>query len=277
MAWSGWILVLSAGFYLGATWSALGYFRNWNLAQDVAAGRFLALGITVHVIFLAFRWEQTGFIPLTAFSEVLAVLGLCLSIGLALTRMRVRIPVLSSLFLPLIVLFTLASIVAGPTPGPEIQPQFKTTLLAVHILCNLLGYSYFTLGFFTGLAFYIQEGRLKEHKIQAWTFHLPSLETMDRLTVRFTAWGFVFWTLGIALGILNAIKTDSKLSAYDPKIISAWCVWGLYALYFALRWGLRMRGKKALALAVAGYLLSLFTFFGVKLLMTTHHTFGLGS
>jgi len=47
----------------------------------------------------------------------------------------------------------------------------------------------------------------------------------------------------------------------------------IYSLFFLLRWGFGMRGRKTMVLVLAGYFLALFTFVGVRVFLTTQHAF----
>jgi ABC-type uncharacterized transport system permease subunit len=57
----------------------------------------------------------------------------------------------------------------------------------------------------------------------------------------------------------------------DPKILGSVLVLLIYGSFFVLRWGFKMRGRQTMVLVMAGYLLALFTFVGVRIFLTTQH------
>jgi ABC-type transport system involved in cytochrome c biogenesis permease subunit len=153
------------------------------------------------------------------------------------------------------------------------NPSLMTIWMAFHIFSIFLGFACFTLGFGVGLAFWIQEGQLKRHQVKAWSFRLPSLELLDRLTVFFIGWGFLFWAVGLVLGTYQAFLVWHKLPLGDPKILGAFLVLIIYAGFFLARWGFKIRGRKTMVWVIGGYFLALFTFVGVQVFLQTQHLF----
>jgi HemX protein len=145
--------------------------------------------------------------------------------------------------------------------------------MACHIFLTFLGFSHFTLGFGVAVAFWIQEGQLKQRQMKSWSYRLPALEILDSLTVFYIALGFLFWLGGLGLGAVQAFLVWNRLPMDDPKILGSFLVLIIYACFFLLRWGLKIRGKKSMTLVMAGYFLALFTFVGVRVFLTTQHLF----
>jgi HemX protein len=159
----------------------------------------------------------------------------------------------------------------GFKPIPLMESRLMTSGMASHIFLTFLGFAHFTLGFGVGVAFWVQEGQLKQHQVKSWSYRLPALEALDRLTVFYIGLGFLFWFLGLGLGAVQAIQVWNQLPLADPKILGSFLVLMIYAFFFLLRWGFKMRGRKSMMLVMAGYLLALFTFVGVRVFLTTQH------
>src|SRR5665213_2512032 len=141
------------------------------------------------------------------------------------------------------------------------------------ILLIFFGFSNFTVGFGVGVAFWVQEGQLKQHQIKSWSYRLPALEILDGFTVFHVGFGFLFWAAGVLLGTVQAYQVWNRLRLLDPKIMGSFLVLVIYALFFVFRWALGLRGKKTMTLVMVGYFLALFTFLGVRLFLTTQHVF----
>jgi ABC-type transport system involved in cytochrome c biogenesis permease subunit len=197
----------------------------------------------------------------------------CLGFMLWMGRLKAAVPLLSSLFLPLVFVLSLLGFTAQFKDSVFPNPSLMTLCMACHIFSIFLGFACFTLGFGVGVAFWIQEGQLKRHQIKAWSFRLPPLELLDRLTVFFIGWGFLFWLTGLILGTYQAFLVWNRLPLTDPKILGAFLVLLIYAGFFLARWGFKIRGRKTMALVMAGYFLALFTFVGVQVFLQTQHLF----
>lgn len=204
---------------------------------------------------------------------ILLVLTFSLLGALLLGQIKLNVPILTTLFIPFIFLLSLLAFIASFHSKALIDPRLMSLGMAFHIFFIFLGFAHYTLGFGVGVAFWVQEGQIKQHRIRNWAYRLPSLESLENLTVFYIALGFVFWTAGLALGVIQAFLVFDHLPLTDPKILGSMMVMLIYAAFFLLRWGLRMRGRKTMALVMAGYLLALFTFVGVRVFLSTFHAF----
>ena len=262
-----------AFLYGAAGWFSFRYYKNMDDFSDRLAVRWLAGGIVVEGITLAARWVTEGTAPLTTLDGIFLTFSFSLAAALLTGRLKAPVAVLTSLFLPFIFFLSLAAFGAGLSGRPIMDARLMTPGLASHIFLTFLGFSYFTMGFGVAVAFWMQEGQLKHHQLKSWSYHLPALEILDSLTVFYIALGFLFWLWGLALGSVQAFQVWNRLPFADPKILGSFLVLLIYASFFLLRWGLRVRGKKSMTLVMVGYFLALFTFVGVRVFMTTQHNF----
>jgi ABC-type transport system involved in cytochrome c biogenesis permease subunit len=224
-------------------------------------------------VLIAVQWIQTGYPPLLTLSGILLVITFSLGAVLWMGRWKAPVPLLTSLFLPLVFFLALMGFAVQFRDSVFPNPSLMTIWMAFHIFSIFLGFACFTLGFGVGLAFWIQEGQLKRHQIKAWSFRLPPLELLDRLTVFFIGWGFLFWGTGLVLGVYQAFLVWHQLPLGDPKILGAFLVLLIYAGFFLARWGFKIRGRKTMVLVMLGYFLALFTFVGVQVFLQTQHLF----
>lgn len=274
MTLSNWLFTATVFCYALGCFYSFRYYRNLEESSDRSAIRWLGAGFLVQCVSFVGKWVGDGYAPLATLEGILLALSLSLTLALLTGRIKTPVAVLTSLFLPFIFCLSLLTLLAGLKGMPLMDSRLMTTGLACHILLTFLGFAHFTLGFGVGIAFWIQEGQLKQHRIKSWSFRLPALETLDRLTVYYIGLGFLFWLGGLGLGTYQAFEVWNRLPLSDPKILGSLLVLIIYACFFLLRWGLKMRGRKTMALVMAGYFLALFTFVGIRIfLITTQHAF----
>jgi ABC-type transport system involved in cytochrome c biogenesis permease subunit len=273
MGWLNFILAGAVLAYGSGCYQALRYLIDFDPALEKSAFRRLTWGIGFQFLFLALLWIFEGYAPVTNLCEILAVLAFCLGSALGLGRLRSPVPLLSSLFLPFLFLLSFLALVAGLKWEGPMSILLTNPMISTHIFLTLLGYSFFTLGFGVGITYWLQESQIKRHQMKKWANLLPALDLLDGLTVFYTGWGFVFWTAGLGLGIIQAVKVWGGIPWLDPKILGSFSVLAIYAAFFLCRWGLSMRGKKTMVLILAGYFLALFTFVGVQVFLNSRHVY----
>lgn len=268
------ILYAAAVLLLGlAAWCSIRYYQTLEENHDRKAGSWLSWALFAQSCAIAVQWALTGYPPLLTLSGILLVITFSLGIVLRMGRLKAPVPLLTSLFMPLIFCLALMGFAVQFKDSIFPNPSLMTVWMACHIFTIFLGFACFTLGFGVGLAFWIQEGQLKRHQIKAWSYRLPPLELLDKLTVFYIGWGFLFWLIGLILGTYQAFLVWHQLPLADPKILGAFLVLLIYAGFFMARWGFKIRGRKSMALVIAGYFLALFTFVGVQVFLQTQHLF----
>jgi HemX protein len=267
------LFVLTVICYGLGSFYAFRFYREQDALSDRIAARWLVGGFVLQGILLLLKALIEGVPPLTTMDGILSALSFSLTAALLVGRLKTPVAVLTSLFSPFLFLMALSALVTALTPVSLMDKALMTDRLASHIFLTFLGFSHFTLGFGVGVAFWVQEGQLKQHRLGGWTLSLPALEALDRLTVFYIGLGLLFWLAGLALGTLQAYEVWNRLPWSDPKILGSFLVLLIYGAFFLLRWGLRMRGRRSMVLVMAGYLLALFTFVGVRVLLNAPHGF----
>ena len=134
----------------------------------------------------------------------------------------------------------------------------------VHMVCSLLSYAAFLVGFASGGLFLIQERQLKR-KTMGLLFHrLPSLEALDRVNFLAIGTGFSLLSIGVVFGLVGADVLLGRWWTGDPKTSATLILWGLYFGLWLLRLRATLRGRRVALLSVLGFSLVVFTFLGVS-------------
>ncbi len=267
------LITLTAISYAVSCKYSFRYYKTFDEVCDHISGRWLAFGFVLQAITLSEKWILDGQAPFTSLGGILLALSFSLALALLAGRIKTPVPVLNSLFSPFIFFLSFLAFLAGTFSTPPPANPLMTTGLAWHIFFTFLGFSHFTMGFGVAVAFWIQEGQLKQRQIKSWSYRLPALEILDNLTVFYILLGFLFWMAGLGLGAVQAFQVWHRLPFDDPKILGSFLVLLIYGFFFCLRWVFQMRGRKSMTLVMAGYFLALFTFVGVRVFLTTQHVF----
>lgn len=154
-----------------------------------------------------------------------------------------------------------------------IVPVLHSWWLPIHVSLALAGNSVFALMAVCGLMYIFQERLIKKKRLGRIHKLLPSLETLDIINRRGLPIGFFLMTVGIVSGALWAGSAWGFYWSWDPKETWSLITWFAYAAMVHQRLVLGWRGKKAAIMAIMGFILVMFTFIGVSVLFTGHHSF----
>jgi len=145
--------------------------------------------------------------------------------------------------------------------NPEVQGLYPTALAASpFILSGIVG------GIFAGLLYLLLLWRRNGLESM-----LPATESLDRLTYRTVAIAFPLLTAMIATGAYWANQTWGSYWSWDPKETWAAITWLVYAGYLHMRITRGWRGRRAAYFAIFGFIVVIFTFFGVTYLLPSIH------
>lgn len=252
--------------YLAATTAALagivgrhdlpGRLLRWLLAAAAAA----------HVAALLVRSAAVGHVPVTEFGEALSFLAFLLVIVFLLVQLRAPLVALGAVVSPLAFGLTFGALVARGGAQP-LSPELRSVWLPVHVGLSFLGDAVFALAFSASLLYLVQERRLKVHRGRGALRHIPSLETLDRVSHACLKWGLVLLTLGIVSGIVWAHEAwAGGVWARDPKLLFTLFVWVLYVVLLQGRMTAGWRGRWAAQLTIAGFTVLVISLVGVNVL-----------
>lgn len=134
-------------------------------------------------------------------------------------------------------------------------PALRSGWLVLHVSFAFIGEAFFAAAFVASLAFLItkDEERRKD---------------FDRVAYLAVAAGYPIYTLGaLIFGAIWAEQAWGTWWSWDPKETWAAVTWLVYTAYLHLRLVVGKRGRSTALLAVIGFILTLFTLFGVNFLI----------
>lgn len=180
---------------------------------------------------------------------------------------KYKIKYIGIVILPMASLMTLWLLSLDKTIKP-VMPVLKSNWLYFHVSTAIAGYGCFTVSFAIALLYLIKSG-----SNSSLSKGLPSLELLDELTYKIICIGMIFLTMCIVTGAFWAENAWGKYWTWDPKETWSLITWLIYASFLHVRLVSKWQGKKAIYLAIVGFLAVVFTFWGVNLLLPGLHSY----
>ncbi len=249
-------------------------FLLGSSAMNCPVGNWTArLGFACHTLSILHRSFFSGFFPLATPFDVLSVFA-WLIIGIYLLAMlRDASPIFGAMVAPMAVVLMIVGATLSYQIKEPIVPILHSWWLPIHVSFALAGNSVFAIMAIVGLMYIFQERLIKKKKLGRTHKLLPSLEILDLVNRRGLPIGFFLMTVGIVSGALWAGSAWGFYWSWDPKETWSLITWFAYAAMVHQRMVLGWRGKKAAIMAIIGFGLVLFTFIGVSVLFSGHHSF----
>ncbi|MHA7813741.1 MAG: cytochrome c biogenesis protein [Phycisphaerales bacterium] len=291
--WGLWVYLLS----LVALILAFGTGRKW-LAMTGIVLLFIAIGFhgfgfTLRSLIAERFAIQNQFESMTGISFFAAIVGA----GLMLWKKQWLYGAAAAGTGFLILITATTTGIPGETIEREAAILNTSVLLKYHVTTVLTSYGLITLGFIVSLFYLGTYYSAKFFRSQGAVAGAPSLATgalghiddddtdqklglqrtlKDLDTATMTILQLAFWTLGVGtlLGAWWADHSWGRWWAFDPKETWALVTWIVYLIVIHVRFmGLKDRGLTTAWLSVAGFVVMLWTYFGVNLLLPGLHAY----
>jgi cytochrome c-type biogenesis protein CcsB len=268
------LLRAAAALYFVATVVALSAITTRRALPERLLRWALWGGVALHVASFVSRSASAGYLAVANLGETLSFLGLLLVVSFLLVQRRLPVLALSAVVVPLAFGLTLAAtaLKGGVQPLP---PVLHSVWLPVHVGLAILGDAFLALACSASVLYLVQDRRLKAHRVRGAEPHLPSLETLDRLSHRAVVWGLVLLTLAILTGIVWAHEAwgepRSQPWLLDPKLLFTLGAWAFYVVLLQGRVAAGWRGRFAAQLTIAGFAVIVLSLVGVNALGLGRH------
>ena len=257
------IYILSAIGYIAylvrqdAFWNQSGFYL-------LTAGCLLHTGVIGYGTFLA------GHLPVNGLRETLSMVAWAMAALFILFQTRYHLKILGAFASPLaaVVMIISTQLPADMLNTPAV---FNSIWLYFHIVTVFLGDAAFALALGAGCFYLIQEQAIKTKTHGFFYRRLPSLEFIDSTGYACIVVGFSLLSIGLITGFAYAKTVWGHFWSGDPKEIWSGIAWLLYAALLHGRISLGWRGRKAAVMAIIGFAVLMFTFFGVNFFLKGHH------
>jgi cytochrome c-type biogenesis protein CcsB len=253
--------------------SSAGYFAYLIFQKPFLqkAGLVLIMAaFACHTLTLSYAYFSTGRMPVNNLFETLSIAAWSMAGVFLLFQIRFRINVLGVYAAPLTAVIML---IAYQLPRDALPNQnlFRSFWLVSHIIAVFAGDAAFALACGVGILYLLQERAIKTKAPGFFFRRLPSLELIDTTGYACIVSGFSLLTMGLITGIIYAKSVWGRFWSWDPKEIWSAITWIFYAILLHERLAVGWRGRRAAIMAIVGFAVLLFTFFGVNFLMQGHH------
>lgn len=208
-------------------------------------------GWLVHTGSLVFRGLAAGSLPGATAYESLSVVAWLVIVAYLVVEYFFRSKVLGIFITAVDCLFLIRAWGHYQPPGPRLS-ILQSSLVDVHFMLIFIASAAFTVAAGCGLLYLLQEGQVKRRKPSILFRRLPSLEVLDEVGYGAVLVGFLFFTLCVISGAIQALGVWGTL--WDPIVVSSVIAWAIYALYLLSRVMAGWRGRRAAILAIVGFL-----------------------
>ena len=247
--------------------------RTGRLATAVLGAALLA-----HTFLIGMQTVEAGHAPLvgttaavSAFVWLLGLSYLYVELASEERSMGVFVTVL------------LASLAILPALDPSVSPRpavLQSPLFTVHVVTVLFAYASFALACVLGLTYVLLFNEIKAKQLGFFYARLPSLQMLDGMNGRAITVGWIFLTIGIAIGGFWATQVETSpdpraqaMSVVDPKILVAIVSWIVYSFAVYARRAIGWSGRRAAWLSAVGFIIVLLNFLPVGYFLTKSHNF----
>jgi ABC-type transport system involved in cytochrome c biogenesis permease subunit len=215
---------------------------------------------------IGMRSAQIGFFALTSTFESLIFFSGVIAAILAIygTRAKERtVPFV--VFGGTVVAIALLAVASSPgmnrAPLPPI-PALRSHWLVLHVSFSFVGEAFFAVAFAASV-YYLAIRDVERRK------------AVDRIIYTSIGIGYPVFTAGaLIFGAVWAQYAWGSYWSWDPKETWALITWIIYTGYLHTRLVKKTHGTVSAVLAIVGFVLTLFTFFGVNYLMSGLHSYG---
>jgi HemX protein len=233
---------------------------------------FLMATLIFHLLNLTIRTIMFRHLPVNTVFEIFSMLAFSVSAMYWIIELRSHRKETGYFILNIAFFFQLiSSFFIKDTPiVPEI---LRSPLFGAHVACALIGYAAITIAFAYSLMYLMLYHEMKSSRFGVIYKKLPTLESLERMTM--TAIKLVVVILGIAIcfGIiwLNHIYKNEYYA--DPKLISSVVIWIMYGVLLIARKYFFIQGRRIMIFSIAGFLISIFSMTIINIFFSEFHKF----
>ncbi|MCX6589848.1 MAG: cytochrome c biogenesis protein CcsA [Acidobacteria bacterium] len=252
-----WLRVATVLYAVGLVHVLFFVWRRSSQLFPVALPAF-ASGTLLHAVSIIEQSMQSGHLALQTFHQTISACALLIAVAFLIVYKLYDFSSLAVFIFP--ITFLLAMIGATAVP---VQPWTASTLrdawLLAHVLLVLAGYVSMLLMAGSSVFYLLQERHLKAKSAGSLFDRLPPLGTLDSLSSRSMAIGFVCITAGVIMGCLWAYVESGTRWISEGKVHIALFTWIFYLVVVYLRSSAGWRGRRAAFLSIYMLLFSALT------------------
>lgn len=250
----------------GAKGAKPGGGTEWLL--HITAG----VGFVNHTISIVYRYTAGGHLPITSPHEAASAFAWAIMLIYFIFEFRYKMGLMAAFVMPVVFLLMLVSSMLSRDLKP-LSPTLQSYWLGVHTFFAFMANAAFALSFVLSIMYIVQDHYLKSKRLGGLFERLPSIQTLDYLNYRLITIGFPMMTLAIITGALWAEGAWGSYWRWDVREVWSLVIWLIYALILHARLVSGWRGKNASLLSIAGFVIIVLSFVGIRVLEKGLHVF----
>ncbi len=228
--------------------------------------------IVLHLGYLGARTMLFDHPPITSLFEIMTLLAACIGGAYLYLEMRTRVHNTGLFVLFLACVFqTISSIFIRDLLA--IPDYLHSRLLGFHVSAAILGYTALSISAVYGLLYLMLYHEIKSSRFGVIYSRLPNLETLETMSHRAEAFGFVMLTIAILVGVVWLPIVFKDISYFDPKLIGTIAIWCLYAMALAAKRRAGWQGRKTMIVSLVGFVFVFISMMVINLYLSSFHTF----
>jgi len=264
--------VLLPLLYLGTLYFyGLAFFKESGFTKGVKTKALIGT-VLLHLVYIAARTIEFGHAPVTTVFELMTILALAISLAYLYIEFQTKVKGTGLFILTIAGLFQVVSSLFIKDLI-EVRPVLKSWLLGFHVTSALFGYSAIALSAVYGFLYLMLYHDIKSSKFGIVYSRLPSLETLEKMSVRSTVFGFLLLSIAILVGFIWLPRAFEEFSYADPKLIGTFMIWALYGIGLVTKRLAGWQGRRMMILSLFGFAVALFSMTFVNLFLSGFHRF----
>jgi len=237
----------------------------------------VGLGLVMHVASLVLRGLSAGRAPWGNMYEFTSLVTAVMVAGtlVLLGKHTVR-PLSVFVLLPVVVLMFIAGTVLYARSAPVV-PALQSYWLVIHVSVIAAASGVLLVSGVASLLFLLRRGHDDATAPATWrsqfAARLPGPQALDRVAYRSAVFAFPLFTIGVILGAIWAEAAWGRFWGWDPKEVTAFVTWVVYAAYLHARATAGWRNTRAAWVNLAGAATVLFNLFFINTVVSGLHSY----
>ena len=234
----------------------------------------LAFGFVAVVLrgVAAGRWPTANMYEFTLVGSTMAVAVL------VLVQRRNQIPFLGVLVTGAAALALFLGVNVFYIKAEGVQPALQSYWLVIHVGVAITSSGIFAVAAATSVVQLLRARREEGSTRLAgrrwgWIDTVPDSRTLEALSFRLNAVGFVLWTFTLIAGAIWAEHAWGRYWGWDPKEVGTFVVWVIYAAYLHARTTRGWAGSRAAYFVLVGFTAVIANFTVINLFVAGRHSY----
>ncbi|NOY06234.1 MAG: cytochrome c biogenesis protein CcsA [Chlorobi bacterium] len=234
--------------------------------------RLLIFTLVTHFFYIGTHTAEYARCMVTTPFEIMSLIAFTITATYAYIEHRTKSRETGFFMLFVAFMFVVVSSVMTRMPSVP-NPVLEDNTVGIHVSTAIFGYGALAISAVYSFLFLILYRNIRRNTFGPFFKHLPSLESLEKLSVVAAAIGLTFLTVAMLVALIWLPDAIPNFSYADPKLVITALVWLLYAAVLLFYYVFKIDSRRIMQLSVSGFLLALFSMTVINLFFSTFHRF----